>query len=408
MTRKIALLACLYFAQGLPYGFFTQSLPALMRQQGFSLAEIGLTSLLFVPWALKFLWAPLVDRYGQRKSWIIPLQVTASLILCGVAFLRVDGHFDLILGLVLLVNLLSATQDIATDGLAVDMLTPEERGLGNGVQVAGYRFGMILGGGVLLMALAWLGWRNAFLLMAGGLLLAAVPIVLHRERPVADRPEGPAMRAAVWAYFRRPGAWRWAAVLVLYKAFDALAKPIVKPMMVDQGYDLADIGLMAGLVASVAGLVGALAGGVAVKRFGRRPALLWFGVLQALAVGAYAVPALGLGGQASLFGAFIADEVAGSLATVALFTLMMDRCSPASSATDYTIQASVVVVAVGVTSTVSGAIAQAFLHNAALGGYAGFYVLVAALTLVGVIGALRLFPREESWPSQSTQAPLTR
>ncbi len=391
---KIGLLASLYFAQGLPYGFFTQSLPALMRQQGFDLKAIGLSSLLFMPWALKFLWAPLVDGHGRRKSWILPLQAVAGCILCALAFTDAELHFEVVLGLVLVVNLISATQDIATDGLAVDLLTPAERGLGNGVQVAGYRFGMILGGGVLLMLLDWLGWRTAFLLMAGGLLLATLPIALHPEPPRSSRPPGPKLSVAVIEHFQRAGAWRWALLLVLYKAFDAIAKRMVTPMMVDQGYDLAEIGFTAGLIASVAGLLGALAGGWAVKHLGRRPALLGFGALQALAVATYAIPALEIGGSGALIGAFVADEVAGSLATVALFTLMMDRCAPGRGATDYTIQASVVVIAVGFSTTLSGYIAAPFVSGPLGGGFAAFFVFASLLTFAGLAAVSRLYPKE--------------
>jgi MFS family permease len=146
MTRisasRLGLLASLYVSQGLPFGFFTQALPVLLRKHGLSLAEIGLSSLLAVPWALKFVWAPLVDRYsvrrfGRRRSWIVPMQVMTIAVLLLTALHPPTTSFRWVLAAVLVVNLLSATQDIATDGLAVDMLEPHERGLANGIQVAG-------------------------------------------------------------------------------------------------------------------------------------------------------------------------------------------------------------------------------------------------------------------------------
>ena len=156
--RRLGLLGTLYLSQGLPFGFFTQALPLIMRKRGMSLESIGLSSLLALPWALKFVWSPYVDRYGTRKSWILPLQLLTALTLVGTAIAR--DAFAVVLASVLLTNLLCATQDIATDGLAVDMLANEERGLANGVQVAGYRVGMILGGGVLLIFHERLGWVN--------------------------------------------------------------------------------------------------------------------------------------------------------------------------------------------------------------------------------------------------------
>jgi MFS transporter, PAT family, beta-lactamase induction signal transducer AmpG len=385
--RKLGLLACLYLSQGLPYGFFTKGVPALMRDQGLSLADIGLTSLLFLPWALKFMWAPLVDRYGARRAWIVPLQLLNVGALVGVALLDPKEGFFWILAAVLVVNLLSATQDIATDALAVDLLTPAERGLGNGVQVAGYRLGMIVGGGALLIVLDDLGWTRAFLLMAGLLALATIPIALHREAPRARATTQPGWSQVV-EHFRRPGAGLWALVLVLYKGFDALANKMVEPLMIDLHYSLGDIGWILGTWGSVAGLVGALVGGWAVPRLGRRRALLGFGVVQVIAVGGYLLPALGIGGYPGLLAVVVADTFFGSCATAALFTLMMDACRPQHAATDYTLQASVVVIAVGVTSSFSGYLAQHL-------GYAGHFALTAALSalaLLAVAWLTRLVP----------------
>ena len=148
-------MASLYFAQGLPFGFFTQALPVILREQGVSLKAIGFTAILALPWALKFLWAPFVDRYGserfgRRRSWILPLQALGVLLLLVLAHFPPEHGLGALLVAVALTNLVAATQDVATDGLAVDLLEPAERGYGNGVQVAGYRAGMIVGGGLIL------------------------------------------------------------------------------------------------------------------------------------------------------------------------------------------------------------------------------------------------------------------
>ncbi|MCA9547366.1 MAG: MFS transporter, partial [Myxococcales bacterium] len=249
--EKAILLGGLYLSQGLPYGFFTQSVPALLRMQGASNTLVGLSFLLMLPWGLKFLWAPLVDRHGsarwgRRRSWILPLQAAGVLTLAALAFVDPTGELPWVLVGLLVINLISATQDIATDGLAVEVLAPEERGLGNGLQVGAYRLGMIIGGGALLMFLDRLGWRNAFLGMAGLLVLASVPILRHREAPLPVAPAEPHPLLALRAWFAQPGAARWALVLVLYKGFDAMGSAMVKPLLVDHGYDLGDIGAMVG------------------------------------------------------------------------------------------------------------------------------------------------------------------
>ncbi|HEY4223267.1 MAG TPA: MFS transporter, partial [Myxococcota bacterium] len=175
-STKIGLLASLYLSQGLPYGFFTTALPVVMRKQNVSLVLIGASSILAAPWALKFLWAPFVDRFagsrlGARRGWILPLQAltVAMALAIGFSDKLTSGESAIIVMAVglFIMNALAATQDIATDGLAVDVLSSEERGAGNGVQVAAYRIGMIIGGGGLVKVFAATGWHTTFLAMAG-------------------------------------------------------------------------------------------------------------------------------------------------------------------------------------------------------------------------------------------------
>ncbi|MDP9142878.1 MAG: MFS transporter, partial [Pseudomonadota bacterium] len=199
--QRWSLLAALYLAQGIPYGFFTQALPVLLREQGLSLKMISATSLLYLPWALKFLWAPLVDRYGTRRQWLLPLQMSAVI---GAALLSLIDAASALWLLVLALfafNLISATQDIATDGLAVNLLTARERGLGNGIQTGGYRVGMMLGGGLLLWMFAQFGSQAMFIAMTAMLAMTVLPVLfLSEERPALKR--APADHRSVWN-----GAW---------------------------------------------------------------------------------------------------------------------------------------------------------------------------------------------------------
>jgi RhtX/FptX family siderophore transporter len=387
---KLGLLLSLYLSQGLPFGFFTQALPVLMRKQGLSLPDIGLTGLLALPWALKFLWAPFVDRWGspalgRRRAWILPLQAL-SVVTAG-ALSAVDPRTGIatLMGALLLTNLIAATQDIATDGLAVELLDERERGYGNSVQVAGYRVGMILGGGLLLVVFDRLGWAFTFIAMAALLAAATVPIALHRERPTPPAASGAAL-IAIGAWLeaaRRPNMPRWLVILAVYKGGEALAYGMVRPLLVDRGLSVEDIGWLIGTAGFFAGLCGALLGGVLVNRAGRKGALVIAGVLQLAGILAYVAPSAGIGGFRALAAASMLEHLTGGIATVSLFTVMMDVCGEAA-ATDYTLQASVVVLATGAASTVSGFVAARLgypLHFAASGllSAAGLAFTVRAL-----------------------------
>src|SRR4029453_13959778 len=223
---KIGLLASLYFSQGLPYDFFTLALPALLRHQQVSLAVIGLTSLLSFTWAGKFLWAPLVDlygsnRFGSRKSWILPVQPGAVLLFLFTAVIDPRHAFGVMVGIALLANVLAATQDVATDALAIDVLQPAERGAGNGIQIAGYRVGMILGGGGLLLVFDRVGWAMTFLALGMLLLVAVLPVSLYREPRHGVPPGGTRVQQRyarmIAEAFRQPHMGSWLLVLLTYK-----------------------------------------------------------------------------------------------------------------------------------------------------------------------------------------------
>ncbi|MBA3546990.1 MAG: MFS transporter [Nannocystis sp.] len=375
-VKKLTLLGSLYLAQGLPDGFFRQTLPVMLRREGVSLEGIGLATLLMLPWGLKFLWAPLVDRhgsprFGRRRSWIVPLQVTAIATMLLLAQAEPQRGLAPLLCGVLLINFVAATQDIAADGLAVALLRPEERGLGNGVQVAAYRLGMILSGGVLIVLFEQIGWSGCFYWMAGVSALAMLPVLATRE-PAAPPPERDVGLLA--GFLRQPGIGGWLLTIAAFKFGEAFATAMLRPMFVDRGISLVALGWITGTAGFIAGLVGAMVGGVFVGAYGRHRMLIIFGALQAVAVASYALLALGPLDLTRVYVICIFEHLVSGMATAALFTMMMDATRPHAAGTDYTAQASVVVLATGIASAFSGFSAQAL-------GYAGHFAVASSLCL---------------------------
>lgn len=381
---KLALLASLYLAQGMPYGFFSQFLPAMLRAQGVSLEGVGLASLLALPWALKFVWAPLVDRhglarFGHRRSWIVPLQLLTVITLLALATVEPTVDLQAMLLGVLVLNFLASTQDIATDGLAVTILAPDERGLGNGVQVAAYRLGMILCGGVLLILYPWLGWTRVCQCMAGAIALTTLPIAAFREPP-PEQAERPGL-AAFAEFFRRPGTWSWLAAIAAFKLGEAFGVGMLRPFLIDVGLGLADIGWLTGTAGFLASLVGAMVGGWFVASYGRYRCLFVFAAVQALAVASYAIAAAGAREGWVLYALCTFEHFSSGMATAALFTMMMDASRPRTAGTDYTIQASVVVLATGIGASLSG-------FSAAELGYTQHFLVAAGLCALGALPAV--------------------
>ncbi|CAD5107150.1 MFS transporter [Zestomonas carbonaria] len=402
-NATLVLLASLYCAQGLPSGLIAHSLPVLLRQHGVDLALIGLLKLLALPWLLKVLWAPWIDRLasprlGHHRGWILPLQGTVILCVAGLALLAPQTLFGaglwLLLGLLLLVNLAAATQDVATDGLTVRLLPERWRGLGNSLQVGGYKTGMIISGSGLLLLIDPLGWNLGVGLIAGLLLLLTWPIWRFPERrllpfrpALAETTAGPGLLLRHYrGLLAQPGMLAWLAVVLTFKLGDSLGSPMIKPMLVDQGWSTGELGQLT-LASSLAGIGGALLGGLLYARLGALRSLLLFGALQAIGIAAMAL-LVGAGGQVGLVYAIaLFEQVADGMSTVALFAAMMRLCRPEHEGADFTLQASAQLLLAGLVGASSGVLAKAL-------GYGGLFVGagVVGMLVLGLVLAYFLRP----------------
>lgn len=386
------LLGALYLAQGIPFGFFTGALPVVLRESGYSLVKISATGVLFLPWALKFLWAPYVDRYGTRRRWLLSLQLASAGVALGLSLLDLSTTLRWLFVGIFLVNLLSATQDVATDGTAVRLLNVQQRGVGNGIQVGAYRIGMVCGGGLLLWLFSFAGWRALFIAMAALLILATIPVWrLRAQLDAADAETGTqdrsqeksATRLAVtwWSRLRRPGMVAFILLIAGFKFGNSMGSALVGPFMSDSGLTLGQIALVDGGLSSVAALVGAGLGAWLSFRFGRRHALLVGGVTQTLSLGLYIIASLGIGGFSLVVTASIAEHVLGGAATVAIFALMMDAADKRFAGSDYTLVACAVVFAQGIAGLAAGIVGDMF-------GFTALFCVALVLSGIGCAALL--------------------
>ncbi|HSC89923.1 MAG TPA: MFS transporter [Polyangiaceae bacterium] len=379
--KKWGLLSALYLAQGLPYGFFTQALPVLLREAGHSLKAISALSFLYLPWALKFLWAPYLDRATNRRAWLLSFQLSGVLAALLLSRLDLRGVPAVILSAAFAFNVIAASQDVVTDGLAIRLLGPSERGLANAIQVGAYRIGMILGGGLLLWIYAKTSWSIMFGWMAALLALTVFPVWQFRE-PSSPRPE-PAPRGGLpgTAWLERvkaPGMLSFAALLFVYRFGDAMVSNVLGPFLKDSGLTKQDIALMKGTIGSATSVLGAVLGGWFVFRVERRTALLAAGLAQAATFTLYVAAATGWGGSGLLWFATVCEGVLGTVATVALFTLMMDASEPEHAGADYTLLASFVILVNSLGTFCSAAIVDAW-------GYVPAFVTGTVLAAAGCV-----------------------
>lgn len=385
------VLLALYLTQGLPHGFFAQALPTLLRQQGMGLEAIGLMSLVSLPWVLKFLWAPLLDHYQPlkrltrgridghiRKTWIITANAMAATVLVFIALIPLEFWINQVaVGLacaLIVLTVFVVTQDIATDALAVENIPVHQRGLGNSMQVAGYRVGMIIGGGVLLAIFSQLGWQGTLWALASLMLIGLIPLWFWQPAPVKVDKQ-PIFQHWL-GFFKLSGATSWLVLLLTYKVGDAFGTVMIRPHLVDLGVSLAEFAELLGWWGTVAGLFGALFGGGLLKVMPRMPALMLFVLLEGIAIASYSL--LTSLDWPLIYTLVVAEHITGGMATVALFTVMMDRCREASAGSDYALQSCLVVLSTLIASSLAG-------FSAAILGYANHYYLAAVLCALGFL-----------------------
>jgi MFS family permease len=389
VSQKISLLTALYLAQGLPFGFFTLALPVVLREAGYSLTAISALNFLYLPWALKFLWAPVLDRLGSRRAWLLVLQISSVAAALLLARLDLESSLATVLAAAFVFNIIAASQDVITDGLAVRILDSRERGAGNGVQVGAYRIGMILGGGLLLWVFAKSNWSVMFTCMAVLLSLTVIPVLWLREPELGERRELPTIAYLTAGWIKRlmmPGTLTMAGLILCYRFGDQMVSLLLGPFLNDYGLNKETIAFMKGTVGSSTSLVGALLGGWFGFFVGRRQALLMSGVAQAACFLLYILASADIGGIATLWWATILEGVIGTMATVALFTLMMDASDPEHAGTDYTLLASVVVLVGALSNVVAALIADRL-------GYTASFAIGAVLALFGCLTVVWVLDR---------------
>lgn len=340
----LVAIGVLYVSQGIPMGLGFIALPAILRKAGYATESIGLLGLILIPWAIKFLWAPLVDRwsggrFGARRSWIIPAQIAMALLYLAIAFFPVGSTPLWVLLIALMAaNFVGATQDVATDGLAVEALRGSQYGAANGLQIGGFSLGMLIGGALSIIAYAHGGWLVTFLLLAGATFLSLIPVLLidEPEKRIAQSIATP--KPSLAALLRRPGAWFMLSIAATFYFASSMQSSMTGPFMVDAGLSLTEIGTINGTGTAVVAIVGALLGSLLVHRFGAFKIAVGGGVVSACMMALWIWPAyLGVISFPEAIAITILHGLASGVAYVAFFSLFMSWASIEQAGTDFTV-----------------------------------------------------------------------
>ena len=348
-----ALLGSAYLSQTVAASFFFVSLSTILRAQGVPLADLGWIYALGLLPGLKFLWAPLMDRFGFGRHghytmWLVLMQGCLIGTLVLMAQLPIAPGQPLpITGLVagsIAMSFFTACQDMAADGLSVRLLSPRQRGLGNALQMACGTLGFIAGGGGVLMLYEHHGWQVALLSLVSLNLLTLLLAFFYRE-PAHARP-APLIHAGLAHYWRELGrfwqrpdtGWAWLVLILFIQSGIYLAYSVLTPMLVDSGWTMSRIGQVVNMYGTLVGIVSMLGLGLIMKRWSPAVALRVMLPAQVVAVLALATPLVLRAGELWVMlgvGLYMAIYMPMG---VLVSTLMMSRSSAHAPATDFSMQ----------------------------------------------------------------------
>jgi PAT family beta-lactamase induction signal transducer AmpG len=420
--RRVVLVLALGFASGLPLLLTYSTLSAWLATVGVRRAAIGAFALVGTPYALKFLWSPLIDwlppplPLGRRRGWGITIQIALIAALLALGSCDPKRHLGAMAGLALLVAFLSASQDIVIDAWRIEILPLDLQGPGAGTIQTGYRLGMLASGAGALVIAARAGWFAAYASMAA-LMLLGILVFLFGPQPrvrdaalAAEKIEGARARATLrrrlstavigpFVDFMRRPIWPVILLFVIgYKLGEGMAAVMSTPLYISLGFSLDEIAAISKLLGVVGIVAGSLFGGLVTVRFGIVRSLMLCGVLQAAGNLFYVLQAVGGHRLAYLALCVTAENLTGAMAGVALVSYLSSLCSPAFTATQYALLSSVAVVGRTLVGSSGGLLAEKF-------GWVPFFLLTTVVTVPALLLLVWIARREVTHPDQRSPLP---
>jgi PAT family beta-lactamase induction signal transducer AmpG len=377
------------FACGLPLLLTGSVLQAWMKKEGVDLATIGLFALVGLPYTLKFLWAPLLDRYapkllGRRRGWLLLAQIGLILSIVALALTRPAEATWVVAVVALSITFFSATQDIVVDAYRREALADEELGLGASLYVNGYRVGMLLASGGGLILADFITFQQVYLVMAA-VMLVGVATTLAAPEPEVREGKPRNLKEAVIdpfvEYFRRRDAVLILLFVLLYKVGDTMASHMSIPFYLDIGFSNSEIGTVVKLFGFWATILGGFVGGVLILRLGIYRSLVSFGLLQGISTAGFALLAL-VGHSVPALAAVIAFEnLSAGMGTAAYVAFMASLTNKRFTATQYALLSSFMGIPRVIVASPTGFMVE----------FMGWFSFFTFCTLIAIPGLLLLW-----------------
>lgn len=384
------------FACGLPLLLTITVLQAWMKKEGVDLTIIGLFALVGLPYTIKFLWAPFLDRFippflGRRRGWMLVAQILLMASICGLALTSPADNPWIVAIAAFFVTFFSASQDIVVDAYRREDLSDEELGLGSSFYINGYRIGMLLASGGGLIMADFMSFKTIYLIMAACMLPGVITTLLTPE-PEITHGTPASMREAVFdpltEYFSRQGALWILGFILFYKIGDTMASAMTTPFYLDIGFSMTEIGTVVKLFGFWATIAGGLIGGVTMLRMGINRSLWVFGFLQAISTAGFALLAWTGYNVPLLAGVIAFENLSAGMGTAAYVAFMASITDKRFTATQYALLSSLMGIPRVIASAPTGFFAK---HM----GWTGFFIACTLIAIPGMLLLLKFAPWRE-------------
>ncbi|MCD6045048.1 MAG: muropeptide transporter [Gammaproteobacteria bacterium] len=372
-------------SSGLPIALCSSTLQAWFTEENLGIILLGFINIIGLPYVLKWLWAPLLDRLtlyslGRRKSWIVTMQLALIVVLWTMSYLHPAQNPGLLMGLGAILAFFSSTQDIAVDAYRTEILSPKDRGLGAALNVTGYRFALLIAGAMALLLADRIGWGYTYKIMALILFACSMltfftpePKMLKQPTTLRDAFVGP-----IQDFLKRSNALWLIAVIVFYKLGEAYALSLTTPFLLrGLHFTLSEVALLNKVVGLSAIIIGGIVGGLWMMRLGLFYSLLTFGILAALSNILFVVMAI-VGKNMILAGFCIfAENFCGGMSSAAFVAFLMSLCNPKFTAMQYASLSAIATVGRVLVGSTSGVLVQHL-------GWADFYWVSTIICIPGL------------------------
>ena len=381
LRSRLSWIAALAFASGFPFGLVNETIPIYLRTTGASLVDIGHLAKLSLPWSLKWAWAPLVDQHGTRRRWIATCLAGLAALTLMVGNLDVQRLGSAFWIVLVLIVVLSATQDVAIDAYTIQSTTTRELGVANSIRITLYRVAMLTAGGLLVWLAGRIGWSESF--TAGGVLLGVLA-VCALLLPSVDRVtrHSHSLWEPIRELFSRQGIWAVVLFALIFKFDIAALEPMMRPFWVDRGLTLEEIGAVITSGRLIATIAGAATGGVFTTRYGIFTGLWALGLIQAFSGLVYWGTAASGSAKTLIVGAAYFESFAAGLGTSAYLAFLMSVCEKRYAATQFAVLSALLALTRWIAGDFSGELAERL-------GYANYFLMTFFLGLP----AFALIPR---------------